>query len=268
MSAEAKPRKSYKKIVFPIIAIVLIVIFALIPIIPVTCKVKEEALLTTVEPYLSTSINTRQYLTTIYNERKEIFTTTTSWQQVLSNQEIIINDKVSVDRWSYYSYRFFVDVSNRQNIKVFGNFSVLAGDDIVFYVFDQKGYNSWISGGSATPYVSSGQVGIYNFVFYPDHTDNYYLVLDNRYSLASLITNKLVSIWVTLTYNTVKTNTQTLTTTRTITVPETVTTTTLETITITTSTTTTKTVQVEANRTNYVNLLEYLLKGGRICPIP
>lgn len=271
------------------VVVILIVAFAIIPIIPITYTSKESALLTTVEPYMltkvesstfttiksyiATSVKTRQYLTTTYNEKKEIFLTTTSWTQTFFYREILMNDKLSVPAWKYLYWVSFIDVSNKQNVKVFGNFTVEAGNDVIFYVFDQKGYNGWISGGSATPYVSSGKVGHYEFVFYPDHTDYYYFVLDNRYSI---FTNKLVSTWVGLTYNTVVTNTQTLTTTRTVTVPETVTitssetitstipetvtTTTFETITITTQITTTKTVQVDVNRTNYISLLEYLLK--------
>jgi len=264
LSGQVQAKKSYKKYVLSTFAVV-IIILAATPIIPVRCIAKEQALITTVEPYANVTTNTRQYPTTVYKERTEIFQTTTSWPQTAPYQQNLVDDKVAVETMKSIYWFFFVDVLGKQNLKIFGDFSVEAGRDIILYVFDQKGFNSWASGGATTPYVSSGKVGSYSFTFYPDHTDNYYFILDNRYSI---LTNKVVSISVTLAYETVVTRTQTLTTTRTVTVPETITTTVFDTRTITTQTVTTKTVEVDVNRTNYVSLIEYMLKGGKVCPLP
>jgi len=111
--------------------------------------------------------------------------------------ETLINEKTTVSAGYYLYYRIHIDISGKESNTVSGRVVETAGYDISFYVFDQKGFNDWKDGKSASKYVSAERIKDYSYGFVPDHSDYYVFVLDNGYSW---FTNKVPQITATWNY--------------------------------------------------------------------
>jgi len=184
----AQPKTHRKLVGVGVLVIFLVALF--LPIIPVTYEVTEP-----------------QQKTETYWE-KEPYQVTKTYYNVL------IDDKPTVSAGKYTYYRIYIDISGKQRNIVSGNIVETAGYDINFYVFDQKGYNAWTGGSSATAYVSAERIKSYSYSFAPDHSDYYFFVLDNRYSW---FTNKVPQITATWSYEATTTEYRDVQKTRTIT---------------------------------------------------
>lgn len=170
-----------------IIAVVLLsVILILLPIVPVSHTVKEPYEKIIKEPV----------------EKTETYWVKVPYKVTKRETQILINDKPTVKPGYYGYYKCYIDTSHKEDNIVAGSIVETSGNDINFYVFDQKDFNAWRNGENVQPYVYAKRVKSYTFSFVPDHTDYYYFVLDNRYSW---FTNKVPEIKVTWSYNTTTT---------------------------------------------------------------
>src|SRR5574341_401074 len=88
---------------------------------------------------------------------------------------------LTAGQWGGKSIMINVDGKSSNLVK--GSFIESGGHDINFFVFDQKNYNAWKDDNPTTPYVSMKRSGGSEFSFVPDHTDIYYFVFDNTYSI-------------------------------------------------------------------------------------
>jgi len=113
----------------------------------------------------------------------------------------------------YFHYCVYIDISGKERNLVSGRVVETAGYDINFYVFDQKGFNTWREGKSAPMYVNARRVNSYYYSFVPDYSD-YYFVLDNTYSW---FTNKVPQITASWSYQTTVTEYRDVQKTRTVT---------------------------------------------------
>lgn len=131
-------------------------------------------------------------VTTTYNSSnlQPIIKTKTILKNV---SKILINDKPTVDAGKVIYYRVYIDINGKSNNIISGKVIETSGHDINFYVFDQKGFNTYNEGGEAPAYVYAKRVSVYTFSFVPDHSGYYYFVLDNGYSI---FTNKVPYIIV------------------------------------------------------------------------
>jgi len=109
--------------------------------------------------------------------------------------QILINDKPTVKAGYYIYYKCYIDVSQKEDNIVSGSINETSGNDINFYVFDQKDFNAWKNGQAVSPYVYAKRVKSYTFSFVPDHTDYYYFVLDNGYSIFTNKVPEIVVVW-------------------------------------------------------------------------
>jgi hypothetical protein len=121
-------------------------------------------------------------------QRTETYWEKEPYQVKRTESKTLIDYKFTVPARDFVYYSVYIDVTGKENNLVTGTVIETAGYDINFYVFDQKGFNAWSHGGSAQAYVDARRVGSYTFSFVPDHSDYYYFVLDNKYSL---FTNKV-----------------------------------------------------------------------------
>jgi len=151
--------KMGKKEIVATVVIVSIIILFLLPVVPVSYTVKE--------PYEVTK----------------------------RESQTLINDKPTVKAGYYIYYKRYIDVSQKEGNIVYGSIIETSGNDINFYVFDQKGFNAWKNGQSVSPYVYAKRVKSYTFSFVPDHTDYYYFVLDNTYSWFTNKVPKIEATW-------------------------------------------------------------------------
>ena len=188
-----------------ILSIITLTLF--LPVIPVTYVVKEP------------------------REKTETYWETVPYETTKTIRKKIIDEKPTIPAGYYYYIRVYIDVSGKKNIIISGKVTETAGYDINFYVFDQKGFNGWKSKQSYTPYVYAKKIKSYSYSFVPDHTDYYYFVLDNGYSL---FTNKVPEITATISYEVTYTEYKQIQKTRTVIVYE------------------------DVKKTKYVNLLQYI----------
>jgi len=113
----------------------------------------------------------------------------------------LIDDKPTVPAGKAIYYRVYIDITGKEKNIIFGDVIETAGYDINFYVFDQKGFNTWwYEGRLIGAYVAAQRIKSYSYSFVPDHTDYYYFVLDNKYSW---FTNKVPQIKAIWTYQTI-----------------------------------------------------------------
>lgn len=111
--------------------------------------------------------------------------------------ELFNEDPMTVKAGTHSAQKIMLNVNGKTNNMVKGSFVEPAGYGITFYVFDQKNYKAFNEGGSRTPYVSAKRVKSYEFTFVPDHSDIYYFVFDNGYSIS---TDKVPVLSVTWTW--------------------------------------------------------------------
>lgn len=173
-----------------LVGVVVILVILFMPVIPYTYTVKV--------PYQKTETYT-EYETQTVTQRKT---------------SDLLNDKPTVPALHYIYYKIHIDVSDKMNNVIYGKVLETSGYDINFYVFDQKNFNLWVGGESAEPYIVAKRVSSYSFSFVPDHSDYYYFVLDNTYSL---FTNKVPQITATWSYTITTTQTVPVQKTRTVT---------------------------------------------------
>ncbi len=207
-----------------IAAVALSVILILLPIVPVSHTVKEPYEKIIKEPV----------------EKTETYWEKIPYKATQREIQILINDKPTVKPGYYLYYKCYIDISHKENNIVAGSIVETSGNDINFYVFDQKGFNAWRNGESVQPYVYAKRVESYTFSFVPDHTDYYYFVLDNTYSL---FTNKVPEIKVIWSYNTTTTKYKDVQKTRKVIVYENV----------------TVTRYKDVKKTEYISILQFLL---------
>ena len=98
--------------------------------------------------------------------------------------ELFNEDAMTVKAGTHSAQKIMLNVDGKTHNMLKGSFVEPAGYGISFYVFDQKNYNAFNEGGSRTPYVSAKRVKSYEFTFVPDHSDLYYFVFDNGYSIS------------------------------------------------------------------------------------
>jgi PGF-CTERM protein len=114
----------------------------------------------------------------------------------------LIDDKPTVPAGKAIYYRVYIDITGKEKNIISGSVIETAGYDINFYVFDQKGFNTWwYENRLIGAYVAAQRIKSYSYSFVPDHTDYYYFVLDNKYSW---FTNKVPQIKAIWTYQTPK----------------------------------------------------------------
>jgi hypothetical protein len=184
-----QPTRSYKRyIVVGVLIIFLIASF--LPIIPVAYEVTEP------------------------RQKTETYWEKEPYQVTKTESKTLINEKPTVSAGKYVYYSIYIDVSGKERNVVSGKVIETAGYDISFYVFDQKGFNTWKGGGSASAYVSAGKIKDYSYSFVPDHTDYYCFILDNGYSW---FINKVPQITATWNYQVTVTEYRDVQKTRTIT---------------------------------------------------
>lgn len=135
------------------------------------------------------------------------------YQVTKTTSEMLIDDKPTVPAGRYFHYCVYIDISGKERNLVSGRVVETAGYDINFYVFDQKGFNTWREGKSAPMYVNARRVNSYYYSFVPDHSDHYF-VLDNTYSW---FTNKVPQITASWSYQTTVTEYRDVQKTRTVT---------------------------------------------------
>ncbi len=207
MSAKPKP---YKKLVgVAVVVIFLLVLF--LPIIPVTYEVTEP------------------------RQKTETYWEKEPYQVTKTHSEALIDDKPTVPAGKSVYYSIYIDISRKEKNIVSGEVVETAGYDINFYVLDQVNYNAWKEGRWAVAYVSVERINSYSYSFVPDHSDYYYFVLDNTYSL---FTNKVPQITATWNYQTTITEYRDVQKTRTI------------------------TEYIKVTKTKYVSLFQLLTKTG------
>jgi hypothetical protein len=98
------------------------------------------------------------------------------------SQTILHNDASTIPAGSYSYLEVDIAQASLLLVKLQIDFTVTAGGDIDFYVFDEYNYNMWKSGHASSPIVYKSRVTSYKGdVHLPN--GKYYLVWDNSYSI-------------------------------------------------------------------------------------
>jgi len=176
------------------ILLVLIVVF-FAPIIPYTYSVNVPTYTTTFTTV--TDISTTSAVSTIPSlvTITKVATITKTVPETLSRSITLVDDKPTVGAGKAIYYRIYIDISNKVNNVVYVSVTETAGYDITLLVLDQKNFNSWDAGRSYVAYIEAKRVTSYSDRFVPDHSDYYYFVLDNTYSLFTNKVPQIKAVW-------------------------------------------------------------------------
>jgi len=137
------PKRSNRNVYIGVCVGVLIICIFVLPIIPVTYEVEEQ----------------------------------------LQRTESLIDDNPSISLRDYKYYKFYIDISGKDNNIVYGNITEIAGFDINFFVLNEANFNLWKgiqSSSGIIVYLKTQNLPYYSFT--PDQTGYYYFILDNTYS--------------------------------------------------------------------------------------
>lgn len=190
------------KLLFVLVAIIVVLAALLLPVIPVKY--------TELEPHQ----RTESYTEAEPYQDTETYWDTEPYEATQQGSQPLIDDKPTVSAGQYLWYTRYIDVSDKQQNTVSGKVTETAGYDINFFVFDQKGFNTWKEGGSSVACVDARRIASQDYRFVPDHTDYYCFVLDNGFSK---YTNKVPSITATWSYTETVTKYRDVQKTRTVT---------------------------------------------------
>ncbi|MEM3713296.1 MAG: hypothetical protein QXR97_07160 [Thermoproteota archaeon] len=135
------------------------------------------------------------YTVTEPHQRVETYWEKEPYQVTKTETKRLLDEEPTVKALQYVYYPIYIDISGKQENEIFVDVVEKAGYDIDFYVFDQKGFNTWKEKGSAPAYVSAKRVRSYSYSFVPDHSDYYYFVLDNRYSWFTNKVPRITASW-------------------------------------------------------------------------
>lgn len=117
------------------------------------------------------------------------------YQVTKSDSNTLSSLTADVSNLNYYVASAYVDINNKFSNVVSGSISETSGHDIKFLVFDQKNYDAWKNHQNYGSYVSTDKIKSYSFSFIPDHSDTYYFVFDNTYSIFTSKKVTLSAVW-------------------------------------------------------------------------
>lgn len=102
----------------------------------------------------------------------------------------------SVNAGDYKVMSFKIDISDKKSNIIQGRVRDRAGYGISFMVFDTKNFNAWKERNHrAFSYVKEKNSKDVSFSFFPDHSDRYFFVFDNSYSIAKNKLPEVYAIW-------------------------------------------------------------------------
>lgn len=132
------------------------------------------------------------YTVTVPYQATETYYETEPYTYSVAETRILFDEETyAVSAGQGRAFPVHIEITDKSHNSVTGSVKAIAGGEFLFYIFDQKNYNAYRTGGSWQAYVYRGRVTDYRFSFVPDHSDWYYFVLSNTFSI---FTNKLVEM--------------------------------------------------------------------------
>ena len=116
-------------------------------------------------------------------------------REKIYNVTLLSNENFSVAAGAYNALSFKIDITDKKSNIIQGRVTDKAGYGINFMVFDAKNFNAWKDHNPTTPYVKEKNSKEFSFSFFPDHSDEYFFVFDNTYSLANNKLPEVYAIW-------------------------------------------------------------------------
>ena len=109
---------------------------------------------------------------------------------------LLSNQSFSVASGDYKALSFKIDITDKKSNIIRGRVADRAGYGINFMVFDAKNFNAWKDRNPNTfSYVKEKNSKEVKFSFFPDHSDHYFFVFDNSYSVAKNKLPEVYAIW-------------------------------------------------------------------------
>jgi len=106
---------------------------------------------------------------------------TETWSQSVQQGLVSISEQ-TVKADGYVSQKVNIDIQGKDDYIVTGHVAEITGSGIIFMIFDENNFQSWVKGEASVPVVSFPNIQSKDFSFIPEKSGDYEFVLDNRNS--------------------------------------------------------------------------------------
>ncbi len=191
---EANKSKNNLLFIFVLIVFLIPVAFSL-PVIETTYEVDEPRQKTETYWEKEPQQKIETYWEKEPRQKTEAYTEKESYRVIESYSVPLNSFTRTVPAGTSRTYEQYIDLSGKDQNIVSGKIVETYGYDINFYVYDQKNYEAFREGKSASRLVDAKRVRSYEYIFEPTDTGNYYFIFDNRFSIFTSKAPNIKSTW-------------------------------------------------------------------------